>query len=84
MAGIDFWVAYEDQAQLTQAMRVATSLRRSGASAEYALKPQNLARQLKTASAAGALAAVILRASGEMVQKDLASGMEEPFTFPNG
>jgi len=82
--GLDYWVAYEDHAQIPRAMEIATSLRRSGASAEYALKPQNLARQLKTAGAAGALAAVILRADGSVVQKDLGSGAEEPFTFPNG
>jgi histidyl-tRNA synthetase len=82
--GLDYWVAYEDQAQLPEAMRIATMLRRSGASVEYALRPQNLGRQLKTASSAGALAAVILRADGTRVQKDLASGAEEPFTFPNG
>ncbi|MEX2153378.1 MAG: histidine--tRNA ligase [Gemmatimonadaceae bacterium] len=82
--GLDYWVAYEDRAQVSQAMQVATSLRRSGASVEYALKPQNLGRQLKAAAAAGALAAVILRGDGSVVQKDLASGAEEPFTFPNG
>jgi histidyl-tRNA synthetase len=83
-AGLDFWVAYEDQAHLADAMRIATSLRRSGASVEYALKPQKLDRQMKAASAAGALAAVIVRAGGVVVQKDLASGAEEPFTFLNG
>ena len=82
--GIDYWVAYEQQEQLAQAIEVATALRRSGASAEYALRPQSLGRQLKAAGAAGALAAVILRADGSRVQKDLASGAEEPFTFPNG
>lgn len=82
--GLDYLIAYEDQAQLERAMEIATSLRRSGASAVYTLKAQSLARQLKTASTAGALAAVILRASGDVVQKDLASGAEEPFTFPNG
>ena len=82
--GLDYWVAYEDQAQLGKAMEIATSLRRSGASAVYALKPQSLSRQMKAASTAGALAVVILRAGGDVVQKDLASGAEEPFTFPNG
>ena len=82
--GIDYWVAFENPAHLPDAIRIATSLRRSGASVEYALKPANLGRQLKTASAAGALAAVILRDSGDVVRKDLATGAEEPFTFPNG
>jgi histidyl-tRNA synthetase len=82
--GLDYWVAYEDAGQLTEAMRTATSLRRSGASVEYALRPAQLGKQLQTASKAGALAAVILRADGSVVQKDLATGSEEPFTFPNG
>jgi histidyl-tRNA synthetase len=82
--GLDYWVAYENPDQLTEAMRTATSLRRSGASVEYALKPAQLGKQLQTASKAGALAAVILRADGSVVQKDLATGAEEPFTFPNG
>jgi histidyl-tRNA synthetase len=82
--GLDYWVAYEDQSQLAEAMRIATSLRRSGASVEYCLRPMQLGRQLQTATKAGALAAVILRADGTRVQKDLASGAEEPFTFPNG
>jgi histidyl-tRNA synthetase len=82
--GLDYWVAYEDPSQLTEAMRTATSLRRSGASVEYALRPSQLGKQLQTASKAGALAAVILRADGSVVQKDLATGAEEPFTFPNG
>src|SRR5688572_12872700 len=33
--GLDYWIAYEEQSQLTEAMRIATSLRRSGASVEY-------------------------------------------------
>lgn len=82
--GLAYWVAAEDQAHLPKAMQIATSLRRTGASAEYALRPQNLGRQLKAAAAAGALAAVIVRADGTLVQKDLASGAEEPFTFPHG
>lgn len=82
--GLDYWVAYESPAQVAEAMRIATSLRRSGASVEYAFRPAQLGKQLQTASKAGALAAVILRADGSVVQKDLATGAEEPFTFPNG
>lgn len=82
--GLDYWVAYEDEALLSQAMRVATHLRRSGASVEYALRPMQLGKQLQTAGKAGALAAVILRSDGSAVQKDLATGAEEPFTLPNG
>ena len=82
--GLNYWVAYEDEALLSQAMRVATHLRRSGASVEYALRPMQLGKQLQTAGKAGALAAVILRSDGSAVQKDLATGAEEPFTLPNG
>jgi histidyl-tRNA synthetase len=83
-AGLDYWVAYEDSAQLGQARLVATAIRRSGASAEYSLRPMALRRQIETAAKAGALAAVIIRADGKHVRRDLATGAEEPFTFPNG
>ena len=82
--GIDYWVAFENPAHMPKAIEVATSLRRSGASVEYPLKAASLGRQFKAATAAGALAAVIIRDSGDMVRKDLATGAEEPFTFPNG
>src|SRR5437016_207264 len=65
---IDYWIVYEDQEQLAEAMRVATTLRRQGSSAEYALRPQQLGRQLKTASAAGASTAIIIRADGTRVR----------------
>lgn len=81
---LDYWVAYEDQAQLAEAMRLATALRRKGASVEYALRPQALGKQLDSARKAGAKAAIILRTDGTLKQKDFASGAEEPFTFPNG
>ena len=83
-SGLEYWVAYEDASQLGEAMRVATSLRRSGASAEYCLHPIQLGKQVQTASKAGALAAVIIRADKSMSRKDLATGNEEPFIFPNG
>ncbi|HMC57059.1 MAG TPA: histidine--tRNA ligase [Gemmatimonadaceae bacterium] len=82
--GMDYWVAFEEQSQLAEAMRIATTLRRSGASVEYSLRPMQLGKQLQTATKAGALAAVILRRDGSVVQKDLATGAEEPFTFPHG
>jgi len=81
---LDFWVAYEDQTLLAEAMRVATALRRKGSSVEYALRPQSLGKQLDAARKAGARAAVILRMDGAVKRKDFASGAEEPFTFPNG
>jgi|SRR6185503_5529595 len=82
--GMDYWVAFEEQSQLAEAMRIATTLRRTGASVEYSLRPMQLGKQLQTATKAGALAAVILRADGAVIQKDLATGAEEPFTFPHG
>jgi histidyl-tRNA synthetase len=81
---LDFWVAYEDPSQLAQAMRVATGLRRKRSSVEYALRPQQLGKQLDAARKAGATAVIILRADGTLRKKDFASGTEEPFTFPNG
>lgn len=81
---LDFWVAYEEQSQLAEAMRIATGLRRKGSAVEYALRPQQLGKQLDAARKAGARAAIILRADGTLKKKDFASGAEEPFTFPNG
>jgi len=43
---LDYWVAFEDQSQLAEAMRVATLLRRQSSSVEYALRPQPLGKQL--------------------------------------
>jgi histidyl-tRNA synthetase len=48
---------------------------------EYALKPQQLSRQLKAASSAGAKHAVLLKRdtfqSGQVTLKDLEDGTEE-------
>jgi histidyl-tRNA synthetase len=82
--GLEYWVAFQEPELFTDAMKVATQLRRSGASVEYSLRPMQLGKQLQTATKAGALAAVILRADGSAIRKDLATGAEEPFTFPNG
>jgi histidyl-tRNA synthetase len=61
-------------------LRLAHALRDSGRSADYALKHQNVGKQLKAASAAGALRAVIIgpdeRAAGEAVVRALSSGEE--------
>ena len=61
-------------------MRVATRLRERGSSVEYALKPQQLSRQLKAADAAGAASAVVLQkddfAEGRVTIKDLREGGE--------
>ena len=80
-AGVDVWVAFGDEGDVTSAMRVASRLRARGRSVEYALGGQKLARQLKAANAAGARQAVILAAPGtapgEAVVRDLADGTEQ-------
>ncbi|MEX2178521.1 MAG: histidine--tRNA ligase [Gemmatimonadaceae bacterium] len=81
---LEYWVAVEDQGRMVDAMRVATDLRRRGHSAEYALRPASLRKQLEAAGKAGARWTVILRADGQHVVKDLASGREKPFTFGHG
>jgi histidyl-tRNA synthetase len=50
----DFWVASEREGALADVMGVATTLRRAGASVEYALRPQALGKQRKAAFSAGA------------------------------
>jgi histidyl-tRNA synthetase len=81
---IDVWVAYENAEDIGKAMQIVTRERRAGKSVEYALRPMQLGKQLKAAGAAGARAAIILRADGSAVRKDLASGAEEGLTFPHG
>ena len=77
----DYWVASDDEAGIHDLMRVAAQLRNRGWSVEYALKPQQLSRQLKSASAAGAKMAVILKREeyqkGDVTLKDLETGSEE-------
>ena len=80
-AGVDVWVAFGDEGDVTSAMRVASRLGARGRSLEYALGGQKRARQLKAANAAGARQAVILAAPGtapgEAVVRDLADGTEQ-------
>jgi histidyl-tRNA synthetase len=78
--GTEFWVAGEDDSMLPDVMSVAGRLRAKSKSVEYALKSQTLARQLKTASSAGARNVVLLRrdeyAEGNVTVKSLADGSE--------
>ena len=80
-AGTEFWVASGDGVEVADVMRIASGLRRSGRSVEYALKPQQLSRQLKSADAAGAAQAIVLQkdqfADGRVTLKDLRSGTEQ-------
>jgi len=78
--GTDYWVAADDETMLPDVMSVAGRLRAKSKSVEYALKSQTLARQLKTASTAGAREVVLLNrddfASGKVTVKTLADGSE--------
>ncbi|MEP6507480.1 MAG: histidine--tRNA ligase [Gemmatimonadales bacterium] len=80
-ARTDYWVAGEDESLTSQVMSVAAELRKRDRSVEYSLKPQQLSRQLKSASAAGASHAVLLKhdrfSAGEITVKDLKSGSEQ-------
>ena len=77
----DFWVASERDDALTDVMEVATVLRRTGASVEYALRPQTLRKQRKAAFSAGASYFVTLAAdfetSGRLQVEELATDAEE-------
>ena len=84
LPGPDYWVAYADSRQLGDAMRLAQALRRTGSSVEYALRPQQLGRQLKAASSAGAPEAVIVREDGTLMLKSLASGEERIVRLSEG
>ncbi|MEO5588234.1 MAG: histidine--tRNA ligase, partial [Gemmatimonadaceae bacterium] len=79
-AATDYWVAGEDDSVTVEVMRVASRLRRNDQSVEYALKPQQLSRQLKAATAVGARNAIVVRredfARGDVILKDLESGTE--------
>jgi histidyl-tRNA synthetase len=78
--GTEYWVAADDESLLADVMTVAGRLRAKSRSVEYALKSQSLARQLKTASTAGAKNVVLLRrndyANGNVTLKTLADGSE--------
>ncbi|CAN5269217.1 histidine--tRNA ligase [soil metagenome] len=77
---LDYWIATEDSDLFSDVVRVATALRRSGSNVEYSLRRQPLARQLRTASSAGARAVVILRRdrwpAGRLVVKRMDDGSE--------
>ena len=76
----EYWVASDDESMLPDVMTVAGRLRSKARSAEYALKSQTLARQLKTASSAGVRNVVLLRRAdydnGKVTVKTLADGSE--------
>jgi histidyl-tRNA synthetase len=77
---IDFWVAPVASTNRLEAVRVATALRKAGASAEYPLREQALGRQLKAAGSAGASRVVFvgpdLESLGRVEVKTLADGSQ--------
>ena len=77
---LDFWVAGDDEGLLGEVMRIATALRQRGRSVEYALRPQSMSRQLKTAASAGARDVVLLNretlSAGTAMVKSLGDGGE--------
>lgn len=81
----DFWVAGDDESLLPDVMSVASQIRNHDRSVEYALKPQQLSRQLKAASSAGAKHAVLIKretfSSGEVTLKDLEAGTEKALSL---
>lgn len=83
--GTEYWVASDDESMLTDVMRVAGRLRAKSRSAEYALKSQTLARQLKTASTVGVESVVLLRRpdyeKGTVTVKKMADGSERNVTL---
>lgn len=83
--GTEYWVASDDESMLTDVMRVAGRLRAKSRSAEYALKSQTLARQLKTASTVGVESVVLLRRpdyeKGTVTLKKMADGSERNVTL---
>ncbi|HEU4748999.1 MAG TPA: histidine--tRNA ligase [Gemmatimonadaceae bacterium] len=81
----EYWVAGEDESLLAEVMAVAGRVRARNRSVEYSLKPQTLARQLKTASSAGVRSVVLLRRveyeKGIVTVKTLADGSERSIAF---
>lgn len=79
--GLDVFLVAITSDDQPHVLRLARVLRDAGASAEFALKQQSIAKQLKLAAARPARFAVIVgpdeRAQDEVVLRDLAAGVEE-------
>ena len=83
---IDVWIAGgERTADLRAVMALAAVLRGNGLAVEYALRPQQLGKQFKSASTAGAKQAVIIPLTtdavggSEFTIRDLASGEQTKY-----
>jgi histidyl-tRNA synthetase len=79
---VEYWVAADDAALQPMVVKIGTLLRRVGHAVEYALRDQQLGKQLKAAAGAGAQVAVILRKQalseqGVVTLRRLADGVEE-------
>jgi histidyl-tRNA synthetase len=85
VASPDFWVAFTEPAQFPRAVAAASRLRRGGASVEYSLKEQALARQLKTAATVGAPRVIIVGSSSEpanaIMVKSMVDGSQQSTTL---
>ena len=76
--GPDFWVVSDDLTDIALVQRIAGALRRSGHRVEYALRPQQLSKQLKAAVSAGAARALLLKSDSpnNAVVRDLTTGVD--------
>jgi histidyl-tRNA synthetase len=77
---IDFWIAYADVSLLDDAMRIARRLRDKAKSVEFALRAQQMPKQLKAADAAGARETVMLvpgdLEKGDVIVRRMSDGIE--------
>jgi len=79
----DVYVAAGDDVDAATVRATVGALRRQGQRVEYALRPQQVGKQLKAAVSAGAARALILRgdATGQGTLRDLVSGDETTVTL---
>jgi histidyl-tRNA synthetase len=80
-SSIDVFLAFIAEEDLPDVLALAHRLRDQGLRVEYALGPQTVGKQLKLADARNARLAAVLgpdeRARGEIVIKDLRTGIQE-------
>jgi histidyl-tRNA synthetase len=74
----EYWVLASDDQDFHLVQRIAGELRRRGRRVEYALRPQQMSKQLKAAVSAGASKALVLdsNALASATLRDLVSGEE--------
>jgi histidyl-tRNA synthetase len=85
ISSIDVFLAFITQEDLPDVLRLGHELRDAGLRVEYALTPQAVGKQLKLADSRNARFAVVVgpdeRARGEIVIKDLRTGVQETVTL---